>query len=323
MKVHHGKLSELDSAIPNGMIDVFICSASFEERCLSIPKSLDPRRIGVAVVGVNESYWEAVQTSANALENLFSRKRERLSLYADDPIRSADNIAEVMSRTLTGESRRILVDITAFTRESLLVLLAFLRNHVRLHDVLLFAYAHAKEYSIGDAPESKWLSKGVKEIRSILAFPGEIVPSRKTHMIILVGFEDERALEMIRESEPSFISLGIGDARDEGTAPHQPTNVHRFRKLRSILGTVEEFAFQPYNPQRTLEALRTQAAKYPDCNIVVAPMNTKISTIGAALFAFENSAVQLCYAPANVYNVAHYSLPDEDYYLFETSRLLD
>ncbi len=317
IEVHHGKLAEFNKSIPDGMVDVFVCCASFEDRCLSIARSLDPARVGVAIIAVNETYWGVVETAYRSIETIFAGKHSRLSVFSQDPILSADNIAAVILKTLVGVPKRILLDITTFTRESLLILLAFLRSSMRSEDRLWLAYAHAKEYSVGDPPELKWLSKGVLEIRSVLAFPGLMVPSRKTHMIILVGFEDERALEMIRESEPSFISLGIGDARDVGTAPHQPTNLHRFKKLRSILGPVDEFTFQAYDPEMTKSALSQQAAKHPECNVVVAPMNTKISTIGAAIFAFENIQVQLCYAPAVLYNVSQYSSPDEDFYLFE------
>ena len=44
-------------------------------------------------------------------------------------------------------------------------------------------------------------------------------------------------------------------------------------------------------------------------------MNTKMSTVGSLLLALENETVQLCYAPANVYNVERYADPDDDYYL--------
>lgn len=315
--VHHGKLTDLNAAIPDGVVDVLLCSASFEERCLSVPTSLNRDRVGLAIVAVNQTYWGAVKESTLKLESLFDGKHRRMTLDALDPIVTADSIAQVVFSSLVGEPKRILLDITAFTRESLLILLAFLRARMRPGDDLSFVYAHAKEYSVGDPPELKWLSKGVMEIRSVLAFPGVMVPSRRTHMIILVGFEDDRALEIIRESEPSFISLGVGDARDAGTEPHQTTNVHRFKKMRSILGPVQEFVFQAYDPELTVAAIRTQAAKFPDCNVVLAPMNTKISTVGAAIFAFEDYSVQICYAPALIYNVDNYSKPDQDYYLFK------
>lgn len=319
--VAQGKLNELVDVLPGGKVDLLICCASFEERSLSIPKAVGVDRAGAAIIAVNETYMGAVREGLTKLETIFSSKSQRLIVSSTDPIKSADNIAQTIGPCLAGPPVRILLDITTFTRESLLILLAYFRRSLRACDKLYLAYAHAADYSIGDPVESKWLSKGVLDIRSVLAFPGMMVPSKKTHMIILVGFEDDRALEMIRNSEPSFISLGLGDERDEGTTPHQPTNEHRFKKLRSILGHVDEFRFQAYDPMATKTALEAQAALHPECNVLVAPMNTKISTVGAAIFAFENPDVQLCYATTLVYNVANYSSPGKDYYLFEIPRL--
>ena len=50
-------------------------------------------------------------------------------------------------------------------------------------------------------------------------------------------------------------------------------------------------------------------------NTVIAPLNTKISTIGADLAALENENIQLAYAKPNIYNVDGYSIPNEFIYL--------
>ena len=52
-------------------------------------------------------------------------------------------------------------------------------------------------------------------------------------------------------------------------------------------------------------------------NTVIAPMNNKISTVGAALAALKNPNIQISYAQADIYNVVGYSMPNDDYYLGE------
>jgi len=315
MGKRHGKLKDLNAALGTGRFDCFIGSTSYEERCLSVPQHLDLSRVGVAVIGVNVTYQDAIAANLNAMRTLLGDKLKELQLVADDPITSFDNIARVLEPILA-QSTRLIVDVTTFTRESLLLVLGYLRGKLKGTDTIEFVYSHAKDYSVGDPPEKKWLSKGIREIRSVLGFPGRMVPSKRTHMLVLVGFEDDRAFELIRETEPSFVSLGVGDSSEEGTIPHQATNLHRFSRLRSVLGHVDEFTFKAYDAEASRDALKTQMHLHPDCNVVVAPMNTKISTIGALLLAFEDDSVQLCYAPANIYNVAKYSLPDDDFYLF-------
>jgi hypothetical protein len=51
-------------------------------------------------------------------------------------------------------------------------------------------------------------------------------------------------------------------------------------------------------------------------------MNTKISTVGCALAAWEDRAIQLCYAQATRYNYAHYSTPGDTCYVFDLPELV-
>src|SRR5437870_4126172 len=111
MDVQHGKLTELNNALTEGRIDVFVGSASFEERCLSIPGHLDVSRIEKAIVGINVTYREVVDDSFAAMGNRFEDRLVKLQLFADDPIASADSIAEVVGGALAGGPKRLLVDI--------------------------------------------------------------------------------------------------------------------------------------------------------------------------------------------------------------------
>lgn len=315
MKTKHGKLVDINVDIGSRPLDLFIGSASFEQRCLAIPTRLPTSRIARAVAAVNVTYFDAVKRHLRALDDHFGEGLERLTLFSDDPIQSARNISKVVDGVLNGPPKRVMVDITTFTRETLLVLLGRLFRDRREGDELLLAYSHAKEYSIGDRPEEKWLSKGIRDVRSVLGFPGEMVPSKSTHMIVLVGFEYARTLELVKLCEPTFLSLGVADSREEGVKGHQATNEQMVYRLRQVFGDASVFTFRAYDAKATCVALSEQMKARTNCNTVVVPMNTKISTVGSLLLALENEAVQLCYAPANVYNLDRYADPDDDYYL--------
>jgi hypothetical protein len=317
MTTWHGNHSELKDTLAGKPIDVFICSASYESRCVSVASSIDRSSVAAAVVAMNDSYREVVQSQFTELCGLFSGKCKPLHLTSDNPIRSADRMTDVIGGLLGDSSQRILIDITTLTRESLLMLMRFLQSRLAAGSTVEFVYNHAKDYSIGDPPKDKWLSRGIREVRSVLGFPGELVPSRKSHLIVLVGFEDERALSLIRQCEPFRVSLGLADETEPATEPHQVTNVARFSHLKSILDEVEEFQFKGYDAEATARVLQEQIARAPELNTIIAPMNTKISTVGAASLALRNAAIQLCYAQPNAYNFPNYSAPDDDYYLFQ------
>lgn len=312
------RLDVLTDAMVGRPIDLFIGAASFEQRCLSVPKRLDMSRVEIkkAIIFRNMTYFSAFKKNFNAMQKLFGERLVPVGLSSDDPVASAYNIAEVLDGEFEAPGKRVVVDITTFTRESLLVLLWVLRRNMQASDTIEFLYVPAREYSFGDPVDRKWLSKGIRTVRSVLGFPGQMNPAQPTHMMVMVGFEFERTVELLRVCEPAFVSLGFADPSESGTVFHQEKNEEIVKKLRQILVEVDSFTFKAYDVGATKEALDGQMRKYPKHNVVVAPMNTKISTVGASLFAFEHEKVQLCYASANIYNVENYSIPGDDYYWF-------
>ena len=317
----HGRLEDLHGVLDGEGIDVFVASASFEERCLSIVRSLGPIKIARAVVGVNRAYREAIGENLQLMEDALDGRGERLYVHSDRPVESAGNIGSTVVQWFAGAPKRVVVDITTFTRETLLMLLDCICRRKREADKVLLAYASASDYSVGNPSNEKWLSKGIRDVRSVLGFPGSMAPSKPVHLLVMVGFEDERALELVRICEPAFVSLGVADIADQGAKPHRATNRSRLERLRRRLEGrvrgVSAFGFRAYDPAATKAALRRQMAEFEGCNAVLVPMNTKISTVGAMLLAQEDERVQICYAPANFYNILRYSTPGSDYYLFE------
>ena len=216
----HSKLTNIRTQLGPERIDAFVCCASYEERCLSIPRSLDAAEVARPIICVNRDYLEVAKPQLDQIQTLFGDRHLTYELNTGDPLLTADRIVQALSKVLEDTNvRRIIVDVTAFTRESTLIMLRYLYMHNRADMSIEFLYANAGEYSVGDEVENKWLSKGHKEVRSVLGYSGLPVPSKQTHLIVLVGFEDERALTLVHECEPAKITLGVGDASDWATGP--------------------------------------------------------------------------------------------------------
>ena len=96
MRTKHGKLVDINVDIGSRPVDVFIGSASFEPRCLTIPTGLQTARIARSVVAVNVTYLDAINRHYMALNKHFGEGLERLDLFSDDPIRSAHNISKLV-----------------------------------------------------------------------------------------------------------------------------------------------------------------------------------------------------------------------------------
>lgn len=321
------RLCELKETIEQS-VDIFCCFASFEDRCLTIPETLNDRIERAVIFSFeNPTAPNHTKRNINSLKKMFKGKHLNLALSRDNPIKIAEGIINLMYKRLRleeGPSKELLIDFSTFSREVLLIFLKWIldtgldkKHHIRL------VYNSAGDYSVNEKNEDeKWLTRGIGEIRSILGYPGLLSPTQKLHLVIMVGFEFERALKFIEAYEPSITSLGMG-GKECSIAPElQEINRRKHQMIKDWYGNVNEFCFSCVDPLQTKEDLKKQIDKYPGYNVVVAPLNTKISTIGAALLAVERPEIQLCYADANIYNIDGYSIPGEDCYLFDLDQLI-
>jgi len=308
-----------------GKVDVFICCASYETRCRTIAGFLEKQKIGKVLICLNSEIKDLAADNRSYLQQRFQENHIMIELSLDNPLSTADNLRSVLNEISSDKPLCYLVDISTFTHESLLIMFKLLILRRKPGDTILLAYNNASEYSPGKPTNEKWLSNGVSEVRTILGYPGEIVPSKKSHLIVLVGYEHERAAALISVFEPDVMSLGYGKSGSETGAKHHETNMYFLdlvNRLVSAYPRVNRFEFSSNNPLATKTAILEQAAKYPENNQVVAPMNTKLSTVGAGLAAIENPGIQICYAKALQYNYNNYSSPGIDCYLIELGELI-
>lgn len=314
-------LSEVASRLPEAT-DVFICCASYESRSTSFATSVPHDKFRKALICTNKEFKQEIRQNEERLLAHFGTKAQRVELSHDDPFRGLDSIRAALAAANLGENANLVVDVTTFTHEGLLILIRLLTVVLRPGHRLQFAYTPASEYAIGLPFDQKWLSRGLKEIRSVLGFPGAMLPGRSLHLIVLVGFEVERARLLIDSLEPDAISLGVGQDSTDGKSKHLPKNIESLNQVCIHYPAFHRFSFSSIDPVETEASLKAQVALLPEMNAVVAPMNTKLSTLGSALLALKDRRVQLCYAPALTYNTPAYSHPADFCYLAEVDLQL-
>lgn len=304
----------------NSPIDVFITSSSFEERCFVVPEFVSQSSVKRSIVFYNENEVKQIITNAASLAKMLPHA-DQIPLNSDDPISNYARIDSAIVACCENSTRpNILIDSTTFTHENLLILLRLLSIRFSRIASVYFSYVGAQDYSTNtEKDEDKWLSKGIREIRTVLGYPGFTDPTEKNHLMILFGFESERTRKIIEEYEFENVTLGFADLDQSIQSNHYKINLERHQKLMAEYPNAKKFIFSLTDPQETKAQIINylSAPSYKDLNTVIAPLNNKISTIGAGLAAIENKNIQIAYAKPNIYNTRGYSIPNNDIYFFE------
>jgi hypothetical protein len=319
--------------------DLLICSASYEERCQSFVKHCPVNNLLYAIVCYTKEYFSELSNNLEKLENLLNVKKikhETIEYYHKDSLKSTDIIMDCLDKIIAERKiQNVLIDVTTFTHEMTLILLwLFKEKYTKIN--ITFSYSNAGDYNPntnsyeGDEERKKsdkWLSKGIDEIHSVLGYPGKLLPARSTHLVIVVGYEYDRALSIISEMEPSSLSLAFGKSDSTTT-----TDKHRGARENFESVARDSLSFLPQEKRLTFdiscnnpktakteleEHLYSKKEIIGDKNIVIFAMNNKVSTLGVGLLALENKNIQLCYAPALIYNYVDYSSLGNDCYLFK------
>lgn len=300
-------------------VDLFICSSSFEERCFTlaneVAKNFKPKE---SLVFYNDNeYLEIIENAKKLAKILKSGPDNIISLDSTRQIQNAIKINDILDIKLKNSVETVLLDTTTFTHETLLALFRLISFKKSSFKNLYISYVGAKDYSLNEPiPSKKWLSKGISDIRTIMGYPGVMSPARKNHLVVLFGFEEERTNSLIDHLQFESVSLGFGRQSSSISDQHYDLNYKRHCELMKKYTHAKKFDLDLTDPFKAKKDIENYLSVFTGDNIVIAPMNNKLSTIGASLFAIDNPRVQLIYAKAIEYNAIDYSKPMDEVYLY-------
>ena len=303
-KILKKRLDELNMFVPDRV--GFICFASFEKRCLSIPRVIDQNKI-VKTWVLRNNYGRTAETNQrnfDVIKNISRNSKEiEFSLKRSDKI--ADLIYTLLKDLRELQIEKIVVDISTFTHEVLLILIKALYVAKNNFKNILFLYNGADQYA-------KWLSKGCKDIRNVVGYPGFWNPDYKYHLIVLSGFEQERIAGLVEILEPDSLSLGVCS---DSTNDNHKDAILQYREEfdewaqnLQVLKKYERFDFSCINIEETIGNIEKITNSNSEMNYILAPLNTKLSTVAAGIAALRNENIQLCYPIPEAYNI-EYSFP--------------
>lgn len=315
-----------------GECDILITSVSFEERCTAICTYLKTkeklkhvflyRNMDVSVFE-NEQEKEACKKKIDGYHDMIDHSLEELDITCtlfESKHRNSDARIEKISEMIDKikeirESQLInciAIDATCFTRIDLVVLLDYLFDCIQdvcIKIIYIRPANHAEDF----------LSKGYSGIESILGFAGSYDYLKKSLLVIMAGFEEERPRSFIEEYEADSILFG--------TSENKPTKIEfgkRTELLRSKfmgISEIECFDFSANSVYDCLNDLEKALNHYlPKYNIIIAPLCTKLSVVAAFLFAKKHQQIQLAYCYPEEYNWRAYSSGMDSVYIEDIER---
>ena len=314
-----GEMIHLDDLASwlNGKADWILYSISYEARSPIVRRNANQPNIrNMGFYHENHDYNNDALTSANAE----APDAILVPLNSDAPLISLDRIRTAVGENLSMRSPlNVIVDITCFTRETLAMLIMVLHHMLPQGSKIRCVYNKAEKYAdpLKDGDLHNWLSRGIVDIRSVLGYRGRVSLVAKTHLIVIPGFEAERAQAIIEELQPDRLTIGK-PSTDESFRPEFALLVEEIiERLKGYYPekSIAHFTFSSRDPFRTEESL-LKCLRAGE-NTIVACLNTKVTMMGVILAALSNRDIQLVYAQPAHYNLSCLSDPSEDLLVFD------
>lgn len=299
--------------------DLFICCVSFEKRCVNSTDILrDKTKIRNAAIVRFEGKDRFELREENQRETLHNLKKhmekesEPEVLWCDkaDPLDGILNLEEFL-KNIQEEPKRITIDITAFTKQYLLVLLYFLGKEYPNAAIRTLYTRGRYKYS-----KKTPLSWGIKEITAVPFFSFPIHPEKEKLLVLFLGYEGERAFSVYRTLEPDKTIAVIGYPPGYHGADIPSRNFNKY--LLDLLPNENKVKIPSLDADKTKDFLEEIYEKNKNYNIFLAPLGTKMQTLGIYLSLrgyFKKQYlpnIQVIYAVPFWYDERHYT--SENYF---------
>jgi hypothetical protein len=294
-----------------------IARVSFEERSVLLGEHLATHGLTDFLAFVSRERSPLAERNLGVLRAKLPHLKQ-VELEIGKPMATARTLAVTMHEAIRRDGLdQTLIDVTSFRREELLMLLAVLRNSDLRPDCrCMLAYVASE--SMGEN-----LSEDVTELRSVIGYAGDIRPALKTRLVLMMGFETHRARSIIEGYEPDEVLIGVGRQADSINPELHRRNLEFSEEVKRMsANVVGNFEFSARDPLQVVRELSLAIGDTVDANIIIAPLNTKLSTLGAGLYALEHPEIQVCYAPVRRYIEANYSKSAQQLFLVPISELL-
>ncbi len=284
-----------------GPDDLFVCCASFEDRCLSSALKMGIGfRVRFSVIFVIEEpfYSSQVDTNLFRLQTELGKRTSEgvfvIRCQRDDPTEGITQLKGIWPRCKPKDTDEpfITIDISGFTKIYLLQLLHFVVSEQNLGIPRIL---HTTQTYLPTK-----LTRGVEQIATVPNFFGTLSFEKRTLLVLFLGFEPERSLTVWKHFNPSRTIALITNPPRNNNADYlvyaRKNNAHLISQP-----TVEVRDIPPDDPYAVRNTLETIYHEVRDSfNMVIGPFGTKPQTVGIFMFCLEHPKAQVVYSfPVN------------------------
>jgi hypothetical protein len=280
-----------------GPDDLYICCASFEDRCVSsaLKMGADFRtRFAIIFVMEESLYKKQVDTNLYRLQGELAKRTGEgifvITCRKQNPLDGIAQLKEIWDRCKprNPEETFITIDISGFTKIYLLELLYHLVIELNLGIPRLLHTTQT--YSPTE------LTQGVEQITTVPNFYGSPSLQKKTILTLLLGFEPDRSLAVWKQFNPDkTVALVTNPPRNNNLEYLKYAEKNNTHLLSRPL--VEVRYIPPDNPYAVKSVLDSI---YNDTqgsyNMIIGPFGTKPQTVGVFLFYLEYPKAQIVYS---------------------------
>ena len=280
-----------------GPDDLFICCASFEERCLSstLRMGIDFRTRFAVIFVIEESFYKKqVDNNLFRLQGELGKRTTEgifvISCQRQTPIDGITQLKNIWGQCQPRDAEEpfITIDISGFTKIYLLELLHYLIIELNLGIPRLL---HTTQTYLPTK-----LTRGVEQITTAPNFFGTPSLEKQTLLILLLGFEPERSLAVWKHFNPSRTIALVTNPPRYGNLDYlkYAREANSYLLSQPSIEVKDVPADSPYAVKGVLEAIHNDTRGL--FNMVISPFGTKPQVIGVFLFCLEHPKVQVVYS---------------------------